>query len=48
LKLFFYDIDKKIVKLGVNIVFDTFSGFTKNFPENSSYIIKRGETYESI
>ncbi len=48
LSQFFHDLDKKEVKLGVNIVFDTFGGFTRVFPENFSYIIKSGELNESI
>lgn len=34
---FFKDIGKMEVKRNVNIVFDTFSGFTKSFPENKTY-----------
>lgn len=38
LKSFFVDEGKKQVKRNVNIVFDTFRGFTKNYPSNNSYI----------
>jgi len=38
LKFFFVDEGKKQVKRNVNIVFDTFSGFTKNYPSNNTYI----------
>lgn len=38
LKSFFVDEGKKQVKRNVNIVFDTFSGFTKNYPSNNTYI----------
>lgn len=38
LKSFFTDEEKKQVKRKVNIVFDTFNGFTKNFPSNNTYI----------
>lgn len=38
LKPFFVDENKMQVKRNVNIVFDTFSGFTKNYPSNSTYI----------
>jgi NAD-dependent SIR2 family protein deacetylase len=48
LEMFFYDMKKTEVKLGVNIVFDTFECFTKKLPENSSYIIKSGNINESI
>ncbi len=37
LKSFFDDCTKQIVKRKVSIVFDTFSGFTKNYPENETY-----------
>lgn len=38
LKPFFVDEEMKQVKRNVNIVFDTFSGFTKNYPSNNTYI----------
>jgi NAD-dependent SIR2 family protein deacetylase len=38
LKSFFVDEATKQVKRNVNIVFDTFSGFTKNYPSNNTYI----------
>jgi NAD-dependent SIR2 family protein deacetylase len=38
LKSFFFDESKKQVKRNVNIVFDTFGGFTKNYPSNNTYI----------
>lgn len=38
LKSFFVDEEKKQVKRNVNIVFDSFSGFTKNYPSNNTYI----------
>ena len=38
LKAFFVDEKMKLVKRNVNIVFDTFSGFTKNYPSNNTYI----------
>lgn len=38
LKPFFVDEEKKQVRRNVNIVFDTFSGFTKNYPSNNTYI----------
>lgn len=37
LKSFFDDYTKQIVKRKVSIVFDTFSDFTKNYPENETY-----------
>lgn len=37
-KPFFVDEVMKQVKRNVNIVFDTFSGFTKNYPSNNTYI----------
>jgi hypothetical protein len=45
---FFYNIESMEVKLGVNIVFDTFSGLTKYFPEKSTYSIKHGDVSEPI
>jgi len=45
---FFYDKDNKIVKHGVNIVFDTFQNFTNNIPENLSYSSKSGVINDSI
>lgn len=44
LKSFFVDEDKKQVKRNVNIVFDTFTGFTKNFPSNNTYLEPTKET----
>lgn len=38
LKSFFVDDAKKQVKRNVNIVFDTFSSFTKNYPSNNTYM----------
>jgi hypothetical protein len=38
LEPFFVDKAKKQVKRNVNIVFDTFGGFTKKYPLNYSYI----------
>ncbi|PZX53992.1 SIR2 family protein [Algoriphagus chordae] len=38
LKSFFVDKVNMQVKRNVSIVFDTFSGFTKNYPSNSTYI----------
>lgn len=38
IKPFFVDESKMLVKRNVNIIFDTFSGFTKNYPSNSTYI----------
>jgi len=38
LESFFIDVDKKQVKQNVNIVFDTFSEFTKKYPSNNAYI----------
>ena len=38
LKPFFVDEEKKQVKRNVNIVFDTFSGFVRNYPSNNTYI----------
>lgn len=38
LKSFFVDVAKMKVKRNVNILFDSFSGFTKNFPSNNTYI----------
>ncbi len=38
LKSFFTDEEKKQVKRNVNIVFNKFSDFTKNFPSNNTYI----------
>lgn len=38
LKSFFVDEGKKQVKRNVNIIFETFSGFTKNYPSNYTYI----------
>lgn len=38
LKPFFMDAEQKQVKRNVNIVFDTFSGFTRNYPENNTYL----------
>lgn len=38
LKSFFSDEEKMQVKRNVNIVFDTFSGFTKYYPSNNTYI----------
>ncbi len=37
LESFFRDAGKMEVKRNVNIVFDTFSGFAKNYPENKTY-----------
>lgn len=37
LESFFRDIDEMEVKRNVNIVFDTFGGFTKSYPENKTY-----------
>jgi NAD-dependent SIR2 family protein deacetylase len=48
LEQLFYNLDSIVVKLGVNIVFDTFENFTKNLPENSSYINKFGYSNESV
>jgi hypothetical protein len=38
MKPFFIDEGNKQVKRNVNIVFDTFSGFTKSYPSNNTYI----------
>jgi hypothetical protein len=38
LKSFFVDEGRKQVKRNVNIIFDSFSGFTKNYPSNNTYI----------
>lgn len=37
LESFFRDASKMEVKRNVNIVFDTFGGFTKSYPENKTY-----------
>ncbi len=44
LKSFFADVEMKQVKRNVNIVFDTFSGFTKNYPSNNTYMEPNKET----
>jgi NAD-dependent SIR2 family protein deacetylase len=44
LKSFFIDESKKQVKRNVNIVFDTFSDFTKKYPSNNTYIEPNKET----
>lgn len=38
LNSFFIDADTNQVKRNVSIVFDTFSGFTKNYPTNNTYL----------
>lgn len=43
LQKFFVDEPKKQVKRNVNIVFDTFSGFVKNYPSNYTYIEQNKE-----
>jgi hypothetical protein len=49
LKQFFINVEKMQVKLNVNIVFDTFSGFSKNYPSNTTYLEKpKGELDESL
>lgn len=44
LKSFFVDESKKLVKRNVNIVFDTFGGFTKKYPSNNTYLESNRET----
>lgn len=41
---FFIDKINMRVKRNVNILFDTFKGFTDNFPENQTYYSKENET----
>jgi len=41
---FFVDVGKNQVKRNVNIVFDTFGGFTKNYPSNNTYMETNTET----
>lgn len=43
LKEFFDDPNNWKVKRNVNIVFDTFKNFTKNYPENKTYYLKERE-----
>lgn len=44
LEPFFVDISKMQVKRNVNIVFDSFSGFTKNYPSNNTYLETNNES----